>query len=244
MTPEHTPRHTPERTPERTPEHSPEHTYRTPTQDSTRTEILRMLRARPRTVPALAEALSISGTAVRKQLDRLLSEGLVVESGLRRGRGRPATTFGLAEAGEATFRRNREKVLRSVLAALHANPDKALRDAVLRDAGARLARTMLESEEGPGDPEPEADPLDTALRLLRDLGGRESVRQAGGKAEIVGFTCPLAEYAREFDGVCRFVAGFTEEVVGVPVEDLCPRTGEPVCVLSVASPDAGAPGSG
>jgi predicted ArsR family transcriptional regulator len=235
-----TPRYTPKRTPKRTPANK----HGTPAPDSTRAAILRMLRARPRTVPALAEALSISGTAVRKQLDRLLHEGLVVESGLRRGRGRPAATFGLAEAGEATFRRNREKVLRSVLAALHANPDEALRDAVLRDAGARLARTMLESEEGPGGPDPEDDPLDTALRLLRDLGGRESVRQSGGKAEIVGFTCPLAEYAREFQGACRFVAGFTEEVVGVPVEDLCPRSGEPVCVLSVASPGAGKSGAG
>jgi predicted ArsR family transcriptional regulator len=209
-------------------------TPRTPPQDSTRAEILQLLRARPRTAPALAEALSISGTAVRKQLDRLVDQGLIQESGLRRGKGRPAATFGLTEAGEATFRGNREKVLHSVLAALHAEShDAAGRDRVLRDAGARLARMMLESEDHRN--EPDHDPLDTALRLLRNLGGRERLRQAGGTAEIVGFTCPLAEYARDFPGVCRFVAGFTEAVVGVPVEDRCPRTGEPVCVLSVAS---------
>lgn len=209
--------------------------------DSTGAQILRLLRAKPRSAPALADALSISGTAVRKQLDRLLKDGLVQESGLRRGRGRPATAYGLTEAGEATFRGNRGEVLRSVLAALDASPDQERMKLLLRDAGARLARTMLTSERDEDDAA--LDPLDTALRLLRELGGRESVRQTADSAEIVGFTCPLAEYARDFPGVCQFVAGFTEEVVGVPVEDRCPRTGEPVCVLSVRSSEAGGPPS-
>ena len=214
---------------------------RPPSPDSTGAEILRLLRTRPRTAPALAEALSISGTAVRKQLDRLMRDGLIQESGVRRGKGRPATTYGLTEAGEATFRTNRGEVLRSVLAALHASPDEERMNLLLRDAGARFARTMLTSER---DPDEDAlDPLETALRLLREMGGRESVRQAGDSAEIIGFTCPLAEYARDFPGTCHFVAGFTEEVVGAPVEDRCPRTGEPVCVLSVSSSVAGEPPS-
>ncbi len=206
----------------------------TPPQDSTRAEILQLLRTRPRTAPALADALSISGTAIRKQLDRLMQAGLVRESGVRRGKGRPATTFGLTEEGEATFRKNRDQVLRSLLAVLHADPgDIAGRDRILGDAGAHLARTMLEAHEDRD--EPDDDRLHTALRLLRELGGRETVREGGGQAEIVGFTCPLAEYAREFPGACRLVSGFIEEVVGAPVEDRCPRTGEPTCVLSVAS---------
>jgi predicted ArsR family transcriptional regulator len=208
---------------------------RAPSPDSTGAEILRLLRVKPRSAPTLAKELSISGTAVRKQLDRLMRDGLIQESGIRRGRGRPATIYGLTEDGEATFRGNRGEVLRSVLAALHASPDEERMKVLLRDAGARLARTMLRSE--PAQDQAALDPLDTALRLLRELGGRESVRQAGGSAEIIGFTCPLAEYARDFPGVCQFVAGFTEEVVGVPVEDRCPRTGEPVCVLSVSSHD-------
>lgn len=216
-------------------------TARAPAPDSTGAQILRLLRAKPRSAPALAEALSISGTAARKQLDRLMEDGLVQESGIRRGRGRPATTYGLSEAGEATFRGNRGEVLRSVLAALDASPDEERMKALLRDAGARLARTMLTSERDEDDAA--LDPLDTALRLLRKLGGRESVRQTADSAEIIGFTCPLAEYARDFPGVCHFVAGFTEEIVGVPVEDRCPRTGEPVCVLSVRSSEPAGPPS-
>jgi len=212
-------------------------TPRAPSPDSTGAEILRLLRAKPRSAPTLAKALSISGTAVRKQLDRLMRDGLIQESGVRRGKGRPATTYGLTEAGEATFRGNREEVLRSVLAALHASPDEERMSLLLRDAGARLARAMMRSERD--DDDATLDPLDTALRLLRELGGRESVRQTGDSAEIIGFTCPLAEYARDFPGVCQFVAGFTEEIVGIPVEDRCPRTGEPVCVLSVCSSEGG-----
>lgn len=212
-----------------------------PSPDSTGAEILRLLRTRPRTAPALAETLSLSGTAVRKQLDRLTRDGLVLESGVRRGKGRPATTFGLTEAGEATFRSDRGEVLRSVLAALHASPDEERMNLLLRDAGARLAQTMLTLERDDGDDA--LDPLETVLRLLREMGGRESIRQSGDSAEIIGFTCPLAEYARDFPGVCRFVAGFTEEVVGVPVEDRCSSTGEPVCVLSVSSRAANVPPS-
>ena len=210
---------------------SPQSTGRS--RDSSREEILELLRTRPRTAPALADALSISGTAIRKQLDRLSREGLVQEAGERRGRGRPATLYALTEAGEARFRENRDQVLHSVFAALHAGTDDTRVRALLRDAGTRLAKRMLR-EKTPNENAPLADPLDTALGLLRELGGRESVRQTEQGAEIIGFVCPLAEYARDYPAVCEFVAGFTEEIVGAPVEDRCPHTGEPVCVLSVS----------
>lgn len=212
---------------------SPEPMHRP--RDSSREAILELLRTRPRTAPALADAVDISGTAIRKHLDRLTREGLVQEAGERRGRGRPATLYGLTEAGEARFRENRDQVLHSVFAALHAGADETRVRTLLRDAGTRLAQRMLH-DRTPDEDSPLAlvDPLETALGLLRELGGRESVRQTGDGAEIIGFVCPLAEYARDYPAVCEFVAGFTEEIVGAPVEDRCPHTGEPVCVLSVS----------
>lgn len=158
------------------------------------------------------------------------------EAGERRGRGRPATLYGLTEAGEARFRENRDQVLQSVFAALHAGADETRVRSLLRDAGTRLARRMLCDKTVPEEDAALADPLDTALELLRELGGRESVRQTQDGAEIIGFVCPLGEYARDYPAVCEFVAGFTEQVVGAPVEDRCLHTGEPVCVLSVSRP--------
>lgn len=198
---------------------------------SGRGRILELLRSRGRTVAELAEDLAVSGPAVRKQLDRLRSDGLVGEVGVRRGRGRPAVTYGLTDRGEAMFRGHRHDVLCSLLDSIHAQGNGERVRTLFRDAGARLARRMREGEEDAAESLRGTTSLDVALRLLEKLGGQESVRRVSSGTEIIGFVCPLAELVREYPGACKFVAGFVEEIIGEPVEDRCPHDGEPICVL-------------
>ncbi len=203
-----------------------------PSPDSSAAAIMERLRTRPRTVPELARILSLSGPGVRKQLAGLLQEGLAREAGVRPGRGRPATTYELTEAGEALFRGHRIQILESIFAALDAGAGEEENSGLMRDAGARLARRILERRKSSPD-RIDGDRFQTAMELLKELGGREGFRQVGTDGEILGIACPLGEYSRSYPGACQFVAGFTEELLGLPVEPRCPRTGEPMCVLAV-----------
>ncbi len=205
---------------------------------ATKSEIVALLRDRDRSVSDLARRLSVSGTAVRRHLDQLEREGVVRESGTRRGRGRPATTYGLTDLGESRFRKHRDDVLRSLLASVHADQNEERCYRVLRDAGAHLARSMME-DIGSEESDPPGSPLDMALSLLERMGGREDVRRVSGGSEIVGLVCPLAELVRDYPGACKVVAGFVEEIVGVPVEDRCPHEGEPICLLETPSTPCG-----
>lgn len=213
--------------------------------DVTREAVLRHLREGPAAAPDLAAHLDISGTAVRKHLDHLRLEGLVEEAGIRRGRGRPATLYGLTGRGEAHFQRDRGEILETVLAAVHAaaGPEDARR--LLRDAGARLARRMM-AEEGTRRAAVEwDDPVDRALHMLHELGGRDSVRRTEEGVEILGFVCPLGEYVRSYPETCHLVAGFTSEVLGRPVTPACSRDepdrgrDDPMCVLAAGAPPDG-----
>lgn len=203
---------------------------RHPLGDTTRGRLLTLVREAARSVSELAEELDVTSTAVRKHIHGLRADGFLEEQGSRKGMGRPATLYGLTDEGEALFLRGHEAILGAVFAAVRDEVGPDRQTAVLRDAGAQLARRML-SARGEMPPESFDASVQVALALLRDLGGREELREAGTHAEILGFSCPLGEYVEEFPECCELVAGFLEELLGVPVEAKCPREGDPLCVL-------------
>lgn len=201
-----------------------------PMSDTTRGRLLALVREAPRSVSDLTEELDVTPTAVRKHIDGLRADRFVEERGTRKGMGRPATLYGLTDEGEALFLRGHESILGAVFAAVRDEVGPRRQTAVLRGAGAHLARRML-SARGELPPEGFDASVQVALTLLRDLGGREQLREADPHAEILGFSCPLGEYVEEFPECCELIAGFLQEVLGVPVEEKCPREGDPLCVL-------------
>src|SRR5581483_6104353 len=76
--------------------------------DRTRDAVARTILERgPQRAADLAERLGVSPAAIRRHLDALLAEGLLVEREPRptahRGRGRPARVYALTDAGRAAF---------------------------------------------------------------------------------------------------------------------------------------------
>lgn len=208
---------------------------RHPLRGTTRGRVLALLRDEPRTVSELADALDVTPTAVRKHLDGLRAEGLLEEEGTRKGMGRPATLYGLTDEGEALFRQGHAAILGAVLAAVRDEIGPERRTRVLRSAGARLARRLLRTHDGDA-PEGFEDSMRVAVSLLHELGGRERVRHRDRRAEVLGFSCPMADYVDEIPTSCELLAGFLEELLGVPVTERCPRDGRPLCLLEARLP--------
>ncbi|HEX9343720.1 MAG TPA: metalloregulator ArsR/SmtB family transcription factor [Actinomycetota bacterium] len=86
---------------------------------STRRAVLDLLkREGPQTVARLGEALGVSGVAVRRHLEALISDGLVTQTASASGRGRPAHVYALTEAGHDQFPRNYHQLAAQLLEAV------------------------------------------------------------------------------------------------------------------------------
>ena len=70
---------------------------------STRGQIITLLRRSSRTVDELAQALNLTDNAVRAHLATLERDGVVQQSGVRRGSGKPASVYDLAPEAEQLF---------------------------------------------------------------------------------------------------------------------------------------------
>ena len=70
---------------------------------STRGRIIQLLRRGSRTVDELAEAVDLTDNGVRGHLATLERDGIVVQTGVRRGIGKPAFAYGLTAEADSLF---------------------------------------------------------------------------------------------------------------------------------------------
>src|SRR5437660_5275336 len=82
---------------------------------STRGRIVMLLRRSSRTVDELALDLSLTDNAVRAHLATLERDGLVHQSGARRGGSKPASLYALSAEAEQLFPRAYASVLHHLL---------------------------------------------------------------------------------------------------------------------------------
>ena len=85
---------------------------------STRGQVLTLLRQGHGTVEDLARELGLTDNAVRSHLTALERDGLVTQSGLRRGVGKPAHVYTLTPDAERFFPKAYGPVLQQVVATL------------------------------------------------------------------------------------------------------------------------------
>ncbi len=195
---------------------------------STRGRIMALLRRGLGTVKELAEALEMTPNAVRWQLAELEADGLVVQDGVRRGWGKPAYLFRLADDAEAAPKAY-DLLAGELVADLRARVgggDAALEDS-LRDLGSRAGQAA-----GVRGETPEAR-LERTLALLEPLAGEVEVVPGPTGPQVCGHGCPLAAAVRDEPCVCAFLAGFLEGAVGVPVRNACEHEPRPRCRFQV-----------
>jgi predicted ArsR family transcriptional regulator len=205
---------------------------------STRGQVVALLRRASRTVEELARALGLTDNAVRAHLAALERDGLVRQEGVRRGAGKPAFAYDLTPDAERLFPKAYAPVLGQLLALLAERLGAAEAEALLREAGRRLA---VGARSPAGDPRAR---LAAAVATLNGLGGLAEVVEAedGGLA-IQGYSCPLAAVAADHPAACALAESLVSELAGVPVRERCERGERPRCrfVVAPASEPAAAP---
>jgi predicted ArsR family transcriptional regulator len=205
--------------------------------ESTRGQVVALLRRSERTVEELARALDLTDNGVRVHLAVLERDGIVRQRGsVRRssGGGKPAYVYELTQKAEDLFPKAYEPTLRRLLDVLSERLGPEESEALLRSVGRRLAEEHPMRADGA---EGTHARLEAAVEVLNELGGLAELEERDGALVIRGYSCPLAGVTPDHPEVCRMAQTLITELAGVPVYERCDRGERPRCCFEVAHSD-------
>lgn len=190
------------------------------------------------TTAVIAEALGLTQAAVRRHLDSLLASGMVEERSVpprgRRGRGRPARTFRLSDAGREAFQQDYDDLATAALRYLAETFGPAALDDFARTRAAELERRYL-----PVLTAADADRRPAVLaRALSADGYAAAVSESpvgDGGAQLCQHHCPVAHVASEYPQLCEAETAVFSRLLGTQVQRLATIAhGDGVCTTHVS----------
>jgi predicted ArsR family transcriptional regulator len=194
---------------------------------STRGKIITLLRRSSHTVDELAHALDLTHTAVRAHLAVLERDGLVQQRRERRGSGKPSSVYDLAPAAEYLFPKSYGQLVYQLLDVLHGQMSPEEMETLLREVGRRMAAQW---QIPPGELRVR---VEAAVEVLNEMGGLME-RETGEETLCIrGYRCPFAAVLSGHPEVCHLVETLLTELVGMPVQEHCERTGPVPCSFVV-----------
>jgi predicted ArsR family transcriptional regulator len=198
--------------------------------ESTRGQMVALLRRSAHTVEDLANALGLTNNAIRNHLATLERDGIVRQDGVRRspGAGKPAIVYELHPDAEPLLSSAYVPVLRALVDVLLAelNPDQT--DEVMLRLGHQLANDV--GGQATGDL---AARVKAAAAVLTALGGDVEVIEENGALRIRGCACPLAATVSDHPEVCRAVETLVGDVAGEPARSTCEHGPRPRCCFAI-----------
>ena len=202
--------------------------------ETTRGQVLSLLRRGPRTVEELARELDLTDNAIRAHLATLERDGLVTQAGLRRGAGagKPAAIYELTPEVEVRLSRAYAPVLGALLDELANRFPQEQTEDLLRAVGHRLAAAVHRRED---TPEGRAR---QAVALLNELGGDASLEPDDTGYRIRGCGCPVSAAVSRRPETCRMVQALLSDVTGAEVRQCCEQGARPQCCFTIPVPPA------
>jgi predicted ArsR family transcriptional regulator len=182
-------------------------------------------------VEELAGKLELTDNAVRAHLLTLERDGLVRQSGLRRGPRKPHFIYALTAEADGLFPKAYDALLNQLIAVLKNRLRPPEIEEVLREVG----RAVAADAPARSDADLESR-VQSALKVLAAIGGAAGVEQHEDKIVICSTGCPLAAAVAVHPEVCRLAETLIAEIVKAPVEEHCDREGAPKCRFEIKSP--------
>ncbi len=186
-----------------------------PTEQSTRTEILRFLKTNGGAeAKAIAKACGVTTVAVRRHLLNLRAAGLIQAKTERRPKGRPTTVYSLSESGDAEFPRDYEGLACDVLSSLGALDGEAKIFQVFRHRRKNMAARYLPRMKGKN--------LEQRVRevaaILTECGYMADASPAGRDSFLLTErNCALPRVAKCFPVTCEEELRLIRDLVGASV---------------------------
>ena len=197
--------------------------------ESTRGQIVTLLRGAPCTVEDLAEKLNLTDNAVRAHLATLERDGLVRQSGLRRGPRKPHFTYVLTDEADRLFPKAYDTLLNQLIAVLKTRLSPSELEAALREVGRAMAANAPAGQNANLESR-----VRSALTVLEAIGGAAQIVKEEDKFLIEANGCPLAAAVSVHPEVCRLAESLVAEIVKAPVHEQCDRTSRPKCRFEIS----------
>jgi len=197
--------------------------------ESTRGRILELLRPKDLTVNELAAALELTDNAVRAHLLSLERDGLIRQSGMQPGFRKPHVMYALTPEAEQIFPKAYGVLLDLLLIVISKQLSPKELRAAMREVGRKVADNHLLEVRGKSRNER----IETALRILKDLGGSATFEKSEGKHFIRGNGCPLAAATARHPEACLIAEALLAQVIGVPVKEHCIHGTAPSCRFEI-----------
>jgi predicted ArsR family transcriptional regulator len=208
--------------------------------DRTRDAVARsILEHGPQTAAAIAERLGLSAAAIRRHLDALVAEGLLVEREPRpaatRGRGRPARAYAITDAGRAAFPHAYDDLATTALRYLRETGGEDAVVAFAQHRAQSFADVLTDDIDRQAPPAARAEAL---ARALSEHGYAASTESAvAGGVQVCQHHCPVAHVAAEFPELCEAETRAFEQVLGTYVQRLATIAhGDGICTTHVPVP--------
>lgn len=204
----------------------------------------------PLTAADLAGRLGISPAAVRRHLDQLIAEGAVVArqapSRAQRGRGRPARSYLLTDAGRARLPHQYDELAVQALEYLEriAGPE-SLTEFARRRAEAIVAPFADELAAAPDI----AARAAVLTRALTGAGFSASLQEVGVGRQLCQHHCPVGHVAAKYPQLCEEEMAVLTGALGSYAQRLATiARGDPVCttfipLATIPPPGTAPPGS-
>ena len=197
------------------------------------------------TVAQLRAALDVSGVAVRRHLEALEHDGLVLQTTRSAGRGRPAYVYDLTAAGHDLFPRNYQQLALQLLEAAWERFGQDAVEQLFRHREEALTRAYRARTAGRPLPE-----LARELAALQDENGymaecaeHDAASGQPGNWLVREHNCAIARVASAYPSACAHELALFRRLAGpeVQVDRVAHmQAGDPVCayVLRPAGPAA------
>jgi predicted ArsR family transcriptional regulator len=205
--------------------------------------IRRLLDGGPSTAARLADALNLSGTAVRRHLDALAAEGAVtsrVEPVIgRRGRGRPARVYLLTDAGRARLPHAYDDLAAQALGYL---AEHAGAEAVSDFARVRAQQIVAGVRDDLDAAGTVADRARILARALTGSGYAASVDRVGVGEQLCQHHCPVAHVAARYPQLCEEELAVFTSALGTYAQRLATiARGDSFCTTFIPATQQGDP---
>ena len=219
------------------------------TADRTRDAVARLILERgPQSAADLADALQLSPAAIRRHLDALAADGLLTEGRSRsngqRGRGRPARSYALTDAGRNAFPHAYDDLATTALRYLHETGGDTAINAFAEHRAAELAELLRGDVAATGADATSATRAEAMAGALSTHGYAATTETAAAGTQICQHHCPVAHVAAEFPQLCEAETRAFESVLGTYVQRLATIAhGDGVCTTHVPAPPTRSTGS-
>jgi len=198
--------------------------------ESTRGQIVLLLRSGNMTVNEIAKQLSLTDNAVRAHLLSLERDGIVKQAGTVKGFRKPHVSYSLAAEANQLFPKSYDSLFNQLLSVLKGQMVISAVKDLLAEVGKRLGRE---------DPTGKGKNLDErtadAIETLKAAGGSPKLLKEDDRILIISENCPFAEAVAEHPEVCRVAESMVSEIVGHPTREICDRSGLPKCRFEITT---------